>query len=310
MKVVFTKYNEPKNNDTCIVVCFFSPVNFQKPINNINCVLNQLDNSKINYTLVELLYPGQTQRLKNSIVVKSNTIIFSKENLWNIGEKYTRDKFSKLIFLDSDILFDIPDWIDISSNMLDNNDIIQCMEYAYKGIELSDIDGRQIDVDISDRNITKEPVAKAIKLKQNIVLGRDQPGFAIGIKRDFFHKIGGFFEYGITGCSDVLFWLSMIDFHTYEVLRYIESVEAAKIKYLEYKHNMRKYFDQNRVDYIEDCVGLHLQHGKECNRFYQNRNIYLPENISFYHNNDGVLEINSNDNKDLRQYWIDRKEDE
>jgi hypothetical protein len=66
------------------------------------------------------------------------------------------------------------------------------------------------------------------------------------------------------------------------------------------------------VDYVSDCLAMHLYHGTLANRRYTNRAHYIPSKYEFYHNNEGVLEMKSYDDskKDLAGYWLDRKEDE
>lgn len=304
------KYETPVKNDICVVLCFFSPMGFKKPIQNIQYNIKLLKTANIPHVVIELLYPNQNQNIKNSIVVRSNTVLFSKENLWNIAERFVPEKYTKLLFLDSDILFDKPNWLDLTSNLLEYNDIVQPMEYACKDVTFDAISIGNIDLPLDDKKICKAPVTKAIKNKEKIILGIHQPGFGIAMNRTFFKRINGFFEYGITGSSDVMFWLSIIDFNTKEAKDLLEKIPESKKRYESYRVNMQQHIDINRIDYVPDCIGLHLYHGNEDNRFYQTRNKYVPESIDFYYNEYGVLEIQTKDNTDLKQYWIDRKEDE
>jgi len=310
------KYSVPQINDTCVVMCFFSPMEYKKPIENLKYNIRRLKDAKIPYVLIELLYPDQNQKIEDSIVVKSNSVLFSKENLWNLAaNKYVPENYSKIIFLDSDIIFDTKNWFDLTSILLDTNDIVQPFQYAYRNIFVNNIlDINQeyiIDFDINDFTICKKPITKAIRNGDKICLGRYEPGFAIGMTRQFFSNINGFFEYAITGSNDIMFWLSFTDFQANEPKKLLSMMPSVAKAHDEYKNKVIQSVDKSKINYLENCIGLHLYHGTKANRFYEDRNKYLPKDIDFYYNSDGVLEIKSNtDHKDLKQYWVDRKEDE
>lgn len=300
-----------ETNDTCIVLCFFSPLGYQKPIQNIKYNIARLKKAKIPYVLVELLYPNQYQKIAESIVVKSNSIIFSKENLWNIACQYIPEKYSKIIFLDSDIVFNLKNWFDLASDLLNNNNIIQPFEYAYRDVSINILEqNNSINFDANNHEICKNPIIKAIINNETISLAIYEPGFSIGMTRDFFHKINGFFEYAITGSNDSMFWLSFKEFANISTENLIQKMPILKEYHEPYKKRIQQNLDKSRMNYLQNCIGLHLYHGTKDNRFYQTRNKYLPKDIEFYYNDCGVLEIKSSEQKDLKQYWIDRKEDE
>ena len=309
MLIQYVGYNKPENNDTCIGMCFFSPVGYQKPIQHINLILEQLNKAKIPVFVIELLYPNQTQKITNSILVKSNTVLFSKENLWNVLESKIPDKYSKIIYTDSDVLYSNPNWFNESSHLLENNDVIQCMEWSHK-----DIHSIEDKVTIgNDPKINRISFAKAIKTQQEIDLSLHHMGFCIGIRRDFFHKIDGFFEYATTGYGDTLFW-SCLTKDFWPRRQYCSEFFAdIYARYVSYRSHLSKYYTYpERVDYVKNCLGMHLYHGSIPNRRYTDRQHYIPSEYDFFYNSYGVLEIASHDEskKDLIQYWIDRKEDE
>lgn len=289
--------------DICVAFCFFKPVDYIKPVQNLKIFLDDLNLSHIPYFSIELLYNNQLSIIPNaSLTVKSDTVVFSKENLWNLIEKYIPDKYSKIIFLDADIRFTNPNWINLSREVMNNYDLIQPMEYCYRSIE-----NKSSFYNIDNDNI-RSSIAKGIFYKENINLGYHYPGFSIGIDRNFYHKIGGFFDKGFNGCGDSLFWGC---FGLYN--QYIEQISQTFTEYQSYKENIKNtIIDNNCVSYVSNNIALHLKHGLDKNRKYSERHIYLPTNYKTFYNNDGVLEIISfdKDKKDLIQYWIDRKEDE
>jgi hypothetical protein len=311
MLLSYKKYQTPINNDICVVMCFFNPVGYKRTVENLLTVIKEFKEYNIPFYIIELLYPHQKPLLQNSIVVKSQSVIFSKENLWNIAESRIPDKYSKIIFLDSDILFSREDWLDRSSELLEHNDVIQSMEWAHKDILYPN------DEVFLNPIVHKYSYAKAIKDQVLPSSQKYHPGFCVGIRRDFFHKIGGFFEHGLVGGGDVLFWFCLTEekfrsHHYKEHLFGVQLPSNAKQLYIDYQKNLDRYYNSsNRVSYVEDCIALHLYHGSTPNRFYSTRDKYYLSDCEYFYNEDGVLEIKSNISKNgLIQYWIDRKEDD
>lgn len=302
-------YDKPNNNDTCVAMCFFSPVGYQKPIANIQTVINEFKLYNIPFYVIELLYPGQISIIPNSITVHSDSIIFSKENLWNLLEKKIPDSYSKILFMDSDILYSKPSWFNDSAKLLETNDVIQCMEWSHKDI-------RSINDTIefnNDRSIHRISFAKAIQEEQKIDLQFHHMGFCVGIRRDFFHKINGFFDKAITGYGDTLFWSCFTkDFYPRQE-KFAEFFSDINEMYIPYRKNIALYYNYpKRVGYVSNCLAMHLYHGTIENRRYTNRQHYIPKPYILYYNHENVLCIRSENHnqKDLLQYWIDRKEDE
>ena len=308
MIINYTGYNEPSVDDICIGMCYFNPLQYQKPLRNIQIVQQEFDKYKIPYYVVELVYPDQSPSIKDAIVVKSNSVLFSKENLWNIVEKNIPEKYSKIIFMDADVLCSDPDWINKTSKLLDANDLVHSMDHLYK--DINDIYEKN-DIDLST---SRYSIIKALKNNEPIELGIHHTGYVISINRSFLKKLGGIFEYGITGYGDTLFWTSFIkDYEPYcdNFLKMPRFKEQRK-KWNEYKKNALSISSMDRIAYLPGANILHLRHGEHENRRYPRRNFYVSGIFDLFHNDDGVLEINviSEKAKDLRQYWIDRKEDE
>lgn len=294
-------YNTPKYTDICIAICFFRPIHYQKPVENLKIFLNDLQRSNLPVFSIELLYNDQQPILPNPTkVVRSNSVIFSKENLWNILEKYIPSQYSKIIFLDTDIRFTDPDWFNKSSELLNTYKVFQPMDYCYR-----DIHGEQDSYELKQNKI-RPTMSKGITLKESINIAQHYPGFGIVIDRNFFHQINGIFDRGLNGYGDSLFWGCFDKFSC----KYIY-MASKKCKY--YQQYQKNIFDiisnqSNITTFIANNMCLHLYHGSEHNRRYDRRENYIPQSYELYYNEDGVLEMNAE--KDLRQYWIDRKEDE
>jgi hypothetical protein len=296
-------YNPPNRKDICVGLSFFSPHNYITPKMNLEIVIEQLEQSKIPFFTIELLYPNQYNSIVSpTITVYGKSVLFSKENLWNILETQIPKQYNKIIFIDADIKFSDPDWINKASDALDYYETIQPMEYIFRDIYYNDCSVN------FEQGKTHKVIAKSIADK--LIDDADpkqffgHPGHAIGIRRDFFHNIGGLFEYGINGFGDAMYWGY---FHKLNLM----GIDFGSQLYPEY-HSLRNKIYAMKTDktvgYLEDVYCLHLHHGETKNRKYGNRNHYVPKNFRLYKNKYGVLEISGK--HDLKQYWIDRKEDD
>lgn len=298
-------YNKPQNNDTCVVLSFFNPVNYNSPVYNANIIVNRLLSSKIPLFVTELLYGNQVSRLDyKTQTVFAESVIFSKENLWNLTEKIVPENYTKIIFMDADINFSNPNWFDESSRLLDEYSVIQpmenCVQYIHKKNEPIS------EIDMSDN---KKSVAYGIKNKEpfnNLVGGKFHPGYSIGIKRDIFNKINGFFEHNIIGGGDTLFWSSFGCMVDSESSKYRGDIAYL---YLKYKINSSKILSNKDVSYLPDTTALHLYHGSRQDRQYRTRHSFInPLNIdNFYYNEYGVLEAKNEDG--ILEYFCNRNED-
>lgn len=297
------KYNSPLCDDTCVALCYFNPVGYKNLYENLNIVIKTLKNSKIPYFLIELIYPNQTPTIKNATkVVKAESVIFSKENLWNILEKYIPSKYSKIIFLDCDIKFTNPDWFNLSSQKLDKCDIIQPMDVVYR--DLKDKKAKQSIITTDKCQYT---VAYMVEQTGQACALSHHPGFSLGINRKIFNKLGGFFEYGVNGNGDTLFWMAIANFYSTAAGSYLQHRKDIAIKYYQYKVHIAQF--NITIGAVFDNMAVHLFHGDLSDRKYRERNDYINNSFydNFYYNDDGVLEMIGD--KGVYQYFLDRKED-
>jgi len=302
------KYQSPTRSDICVAMSFFNPLNYKKRISNANYVLKLLLDAGIPTYLTELLYPDQ----KSSLIYKthtvySNSIAFCKENLWNITEETIDSQYTKVIFLDADVLFSDVEWIDKSSIILDDNDCMQPMQWTFN--KLKNLEDEFIDLDLIDPSQwkTHKSTAYEINKSQNFKkLG--WAGYALGVTRNFYHKIGGFFDQAVLGSGDALFWSCK----TRTVPRHLLYNGRHYIpQYQEYMSKNKAHFKVAKIGYLADCWAMHLHHGSFENRNYSNRQSLLKSiDVQTFYNQDGVLEVDSKASQIIKGYFASRNEDD
>lgn len=288
-KLFYQKYTTPQIQDMAVCISYFNAGNFKKPLFNLLTVTEDLKLANIPYFVIELLYPGQTSSAPDPhMIVNADSYMFHKENLWNILANKLPYSYNKLLFLDADIRFNKPNWYNEARELLETNDIIQPMSQCYW----------------SHRNFIKKSVAFGIKNNESLSVESHHFGFSVGMTREFFDQ-HNFFDKALIGGGDVCFWLSLIKEESQVDLKDISNIKT------KYKYPINNNKKDIKVDYIPDCIAMHLDHGSSENRKYKDR-IGLIPNIknTVVKNKDNVYEWkNKKYNKKTYKYFIDRKED-
>jgi hypothetical protein len=288
----FVPYLKPKCEDTAVVLSFFSPCKYKTILKNLETVINDLRFSSIPVYLIELVYEEEKSlSIKPNLVLNTNSYMFHKENLFNCIEKYIPEKYSKLIFLDSDIRFSSREWLDESSKELENKDVIQPMEWCMW----------------SDKH-AKISVALQVCRGGNISLEYCHPGFAVGVKREWFKKVGGFFEEAVLGTGDACFW------HSIDLSLNKRGLPEDNISKYFKKYNLKNYINKikkntPKVGYTKRCFAGHLPHGGKIDRQYEDRINYVDK-IEIIKNKFGIYEwVDKENNKKMYEYFLKRKDD-
>ena len=293
------KYNRPTCTDIAVCMCFFSPAGFQRPKNNFLHVQKLLTEATIPTFTIECVIGNQEPLLTNPTVqVRSNSCLFYKEQLYNLLVPKVPEQYTKLIFIDADILFEDKNWVDNISNLLNTHDVVHCFKTAtllkYDNIHPM-------------KNVTS---TVSVYKDTGIIEYRNHHGFGYGLTRQFYNNINGFFDKCIFGTGDTFFLNSCVPmkYTFYNVSEFIRK------EYDKYLGNINQ--KDIRITYLPTRI-FHLYHGSIENRKYVTRYEALKTieikdwNELFYTNNDGIYEIKSNDFKEItKEYFLSRKEDD
>ena len=292
------KFPYPENNVDNMAVCiaFFSPVKYRQPVINLKAMISLLNEHKVKPYLIELYNDTPVFQESESFHyfnVHSNSMMFHKENLWNIVEKKLPDYITKLLFLDGDVIFDNSDWF---ANIRDNLDIYDVFQ-PFSLVEL-----RSSTVECLQKY--SSACSKKFNYPENVF---GSPGYGVACRRDWFQKIGGFFEYSIGGGGDMLFWNAVLQNTCVGVKAY---------EYQHYLHedysNYYKSLQNTRYGYVQGKI-YHMFHGYPSDRNYTER--YLPISVlrmqDFKKNDAGVIEFKNPErwNLVMKDFFEGRSED-
>ena len=293
--VMLESYNTPKAKDTAVCLCYFSAVGYNRPRANFLKVKAMLDRARIPTFTAECIIGNTPQLIPNpTILVRSNSALFYKEQLFNMLEFQIPRQYKNLVFMDSDIIFSEPDWVDRISLALKSYSIIQ----PFSKVVFT--------------NASLEPMEPALPSaikrfkERNMINGH--PGFCWAILRSQFRAMGRFFDKAIIGSGDTLFANSVMKMNvafTYEFIyrdyaqwRFRTSVVPVSVTYL-------------------DMTIYHLYHGDLKSRQYASRH-KIPQlqkiktwDQAVYTNKDGMYELKDRTvNNIFKEYFLSRKEDD
>jgi hypothetical protein len=290
MWLEFPQYAPAASDDIAIVIAFFSPCNFQRPRENILRTVEKLLHAKYPVVVVEAVYPDAPPLVlpaevhHRTIHVGWQSVLFLKENLFNVAIAHTTHP--KLVFIDGDIEFSDPHWLNKTDLLLDTHDLIQPFEKCYWLDETNTSPMRE-------KNNCVQPILEKTPLSGVA----HHPGFAWAARRDFLERVGGLYDRHPLGGSDTALWYTLMqDADVAVLLQHCSRTNdyfADTTAYKAYRSRVRDC--SPRINYLAGNVVQHFWHGTADNRQYVTRNLqYMPDPTDGEYplrvNSQGVLE--------------------
>ena len=248
--------------------------------------------------LLELLYEDRqpqidASRFKECTIlnpVHSSSYMFHKENLWMIMSKRLPDKYTKIAFLDGDVLFESPlRWAHKVSLSLDTHDVVHPFSEPHRQSGCKD--------EVPDRN-------KRLSVARDKKNGHE--GFGIAVVRSWLNTYP-LNETCLVGSGDSYTLGKTTPKQT------VTYCARDEIHYLRYHIKDLGYVDE---------IGVHLFHGETKNRLYSDRHKLFAfkfsdareQNITdddIVLNDEGVYEWKDPLNSSIMyEFFKNRREDE
>lgn len=244
-------YHMPRQKDLAVCFVYFNPSNSKRILMNLLYVQNMMQLAQIPTFIIEVY--SNKPAIYKSFRIKSDSVLFHKERLCYLLEKQVPAKYTKLLFLDSDIVFDNPKWYDDLSTSLDAYDIVHPYEKAnWLDITYSKFVRQADSVMVNEDNQTE------INYKYHV-------GFGWAFRREVFNKYG-FYQYCIVGSGDSLSTMAWFK-QTPERLRNDMKTNYESAAYTDF---IKKVNPKPKMSYISGTV-YHLYHGSFTNRKYVDR---------------------------------------
>ena len=275
----------------CLVL--FNPVNSKRMLMNYHYIVHEFKLQNFPIFTLELIYTDRKPQIVDAIHVKSNSIMFHKENMCRVLEKHIPSKFTKLAFLDADIVFKDKEWYSKVSNLLESYDVVQPFETCHW-------------LDLTYKKIQKSKQT-VLLMKKSIMDWDYHPGFAWCFRREWYNKFG-FFDTAIGNGGDTYSaaaWLK---------LEYTKGFTISKnevVTFKEFYDNMKS----PKLTYLEKSDIYHLYHGSLKNRNYCFRSAIFKDDIGdglTYTNSYGIYEWKDPEkwNPLFLKYFDERNDDD
>jgi len=306
------------------ITTFFNPVGYKNKKENYNKFRESSKKQGLKLLAVELVFDDNSFELVNSdaeriiqIRTKKENILWQKEALLNIGLKKLPKNCDKVVWIDCDIIFENNDWVNKTSELLDQYCVVQPYSYSIKMCEgITKIkDHTKIPFGLEEMKYF-HGIAYGVSqkgygsLKEYIEHGH--VGFVWAIRKKILDKIG-FYDSAITGSGDLIMAGS---FFNSQINYFKKKFSTKMIKHLEnWSEKMSKEV-KGSVYYIDGYI-YHLWHGETNDRKYDLRHSILKDNnfdpnIDITKDKNGIWEWSNNNisiYKSLNRYFLERKED-
>jgi hypothetical protein len=286
--------NTSSKKDMAICLVIFNPASTKRMLMNFLFVVNKFKLEKLPVFMVELVFEGRQPEIAKALHVYGNSFMFHKERLYRILERTIPAKYTKLAFLDSDVIFEDISWYDKTSQLLDRYDVVQPFENAH-----------WLDLTYTDNQLTRKSV---LLMEGEIYNTTFHPGFAWCMTREWYNKVG-FFDYAVSGSGDTL-----------SVAGWMKKKFPPKFKScpksIQDVYNEFYAKPSPKITFLKDINISHLYHGSREKRQYVARHQLLETDkdirILLRFNYDGVYEWTNPDewNPKFLQYFQTRNDDD
>lgn len=291
-----------------VVLCYFSPAGYRLPAQHFQTVVNTLHAQDVPLCVAQAVLPGQEPQpvpaAVPQMVLKTESVLWHKERLWNLAAKRLTDA-DKLLFLDTDIVFSRGDWLEQCSQALDVCDVIQpfsqCRWLDHRGVP----------------DMHRPPVAAAIRDGDVPRLARYHTGFGWGMTRQAFDALGGLYDRSVCGNSDSLFGLSLRDNNGHRVvLDWFDNRQDSSVSSPSYQQYRQRAVSLNlRVGVPVGVTVTHLWHGHREDRQYIDRGRLFPRRAdceyATHDDENGLLAWDDveHSNTEVMPYFVGKRDD-
>ena len=286
-----------------VVLPYFNYCGFKRRQELFIKFVHEIQNVKgIRVVVSELLGPAPLPKLPvwKHIKNRSDTPVWMKEKLINVGIKMLPDDWKYVAWIDADITFLNPDWVQDTVEALQTNDIVQMFRTA---VNLGP-NNEAIKIDKGFGYMHADSGTPYIKTDK---YGHWHPGYAWACTRKAFRVMGrSLLDWAILGSGDRHMAMAWIG-------RVLDSCPgnihmSYKVMLMEYQYKCQNF----KVSYVPGTI-LHHWHGRFEDRKYKERwNVLVQHAFNPIEDITMSLRLTPSGKrmeKDLKDYFEGRRED-
>jgi hypothetical protein len=304
--------NQPIENKLNVIIVVSNPCLYSRRYVLLREFVKRIEEQEENVELfiVELIYKNQqfsvtNEKNKNHLQLRTDTPLWHKENMINLGVKYLLpDNWKAFAWVDADIEFENNSWALDTLKILNGcKDVVQLFSHC---VDMSKEE--------TNLNLFNGFGYSFTKNKTYCAKGLDywHPGFAWAMTRSAYEKIGGIYDKGVLGSGDSVMALSF--FSSCEQFINKNYTEDYNNSMLEFQKNAKNL----KLGYTPGVIRHHY-HGSKINRKYTDRwKILMKYSYSpiqhLKYNETGIIipskSFPEEFKKDIMEYFKERKEDD
>jgi len=282
--------NDPIEDKLHVIIVLSNPCNYAiRYILTKEFIRRMKDETNVILYIVELAYFSQDYHItelsndKHLRLRSSDAPIWHKENMINIGiKKLLPSNWKAVAWIDADIEFDSPTWATDTLKVLNGcKDIVQL--FSHNVFMDANGDTELLLTGLGFQHVKKTSRSNRIK----DINSYWHPGFAWACTRKFYEKMGGLYEYAITGDGDMQ--MSSCFLSNYASALPSDVSDDYKKSLKEFENRVKGC----RIGYIPGII-RHYYHGSINSRKYDLREHILTRfnyapSIHLKKNKDGLL---------------------
>lgn len=301
--------NDPIEEKLNVIIVISNPCLYAKRYILMKEFVKRFEEENVDLFTVELIYKDQTfivtdSKNKNHLQIKTDTPIWHKENMVNLGVRYLLPKnYKAFAWIDADIEFENVSWALDTLKILNGcKDVVQLFSHC---------------VDMSDHNTNLNIYnGFGYSFCKNKKYNSDinnfwHPGYAWAITRKAYESMGGLYDKGVLGSGDSVMAMSFVN-----IIKNMLNPDYHD----DYNNSMKEFQNKAnklRLGYVPGVIRHHY-HGSKKNRNYTERwkilmkHKYSPEHVTY--DSVGILipteKFSEQFKLDVFNYFKERKEDE
>ena len=293
-----------------VVTAVFNPQRYQSRIKLYRNFEKYVNDSGAKLITVELAF-GHREFVMTEpndpmdVQLRTHTELWHKERMINLGIQRLPHDWKYVAWIDADIVFARPDWVEETVQLLQHYPILQMFSQA---------------IDLTPRyEVLKTHVGMVYTYYEGMMddpTGRYEkfhPGFAWAARREALNNLGGLSDIAILGSADRHMALSLLEKVENS---HPKDISSGYKEQLELWQNRCKTYIKKNVGYMPGAI-MHQWHGKKADRRYKDRwkilvcHQYDPE-FDIKCDTQGLYQFTERNPQlayDIRKYFQARNED-
>jgi hypothetical protein len=254
-------------NKLAVITTYYNPSRYKTRRVNFETFKQHMIESGVQLLTVECTFGNDEPELPPSpdvIHLTAQSVLWQKERLLNIAARALPSDIDAIAWIDADVLFDNPKWVNDTLKALDETPVAQLFSHCLRQTQ-DGTTGEVPDVSESFASVMNR-FPESMELERYDIHGHT--GYAWAMRREIFEKVG-LYEHAISGSAD--HFMAHALFNNYNFC--IQNALMHDENQISHLKAWGALFYAHTHGQISCVTGLirHLWHGDKENRNYFNR---------------------------------------